>query len=753
MVNSSSSLKNEVFDDSFCSTSCKKNTKSLNTKITKLSEKLSDSKTMLYHYKLGLSQVEARLVEFKNQEIKFCKKIRGIEFKVESKDNKIKRLTNELEQIKKEKEVLIPPPAQVYSPPKKDMSWTGLPKFTDDTITDYSRPSPSIESNSSDLQNSDSSVFEKGDSSESIMSKLMIKFVKAADSSTEVKTNKVEAARKPSVKYAEMYRNTSKSPKFDHLAYDCGVWVNKGKSWPKNNFAQKNVTPRADLFKTASVSAARRVNSVAPRPNVNSARPNTTQDLVIILIERVKRLERELKARTLPTKIHKVDVRGRSRSVMAWVPKKELMDLCTGLQRQQTEMASKINAQDMDISSLKARIKLLEDKDRGNAEPSGDDAPIKGRSMEIGEEAGVERSTELGSNNTEEMVNVLTSMEAANILTSGVAAISVPPVAGISIVGVPTCSGLVPTVNAEIARIHAEEKLKMLIDGLDRSNEVIARHLQEYEQSEAELTIGEKIELINELVKYQDHHDKILKYQAQQSKPLSKKEQREFYMSILKSHAGWKTKHFIGMTLEEIREKFIPVWKQIEDFVPMSSTEEAQRVKRKGLKLDEGSAKRIKTFKDEEDLKGMMQLVHVEDVYVEDLQVKHPIIDWEINSEGKKDYWKIIRLGGHTTALSDKEKELWVELKRMFEPDSKDQLWTHTQNLMHDPLDWKLYDTCGVHHVYTKDQEIFMLVERDYPLRRGLAIVMISNKLQVENYSQMDNDLIMKIHNIAKSPR
>nr|GEX76820.1 hypothetical protein [Tanacetum cinerariifolium] len=115
--------------------------------------------------------------------------------------------------------------------------------------------------------------------------------------------------------------------------------------------------------------------------------------------------------------------------------------------------------------------------------------------------------------------------------------------------------------DAEIARIHAEEELKMLIDGLDRSNEVIAKHLQGYEQSEAELTIRKKIDLINELVKYQDHHAKILKYQAQQSKPLSKKEQREFYMSVLRSHAGWKTRHFRGMTLEEIKEKFIPVWK------------------------------------------------------------------------------------------------------------------------------------------------------------------------------------------------
>nr|GFD01178.1 hypothetical protein [Tanacetum cinerariifolium] len=44
-----------------------------------------------------------------------------------------------------------PPPAQVYSSPKKDMSWTGLPEFADDTIIDYTRPSPSLDSNPNDL--------------------------------------------------------------------------------------------------------------------------------------------------------------------------------------------------------------------------------------------------------------------------------------------------------------------------------------------------------------------------------------------------------------------------------------------------------------------------------------------------------------------------------------------------------------------------------------------------------------------------
>nr|GFB50241.1 hypothetical protein [Tanacetum cinerariifolium]GFB50277.1 hypothetical protein [Tanacetum cinerariifolium] len=97
--------------------------------------------------------------------------------------------------------------------------------------------------------------------------------------------------------------------------------------------------------------------------------------------------------------------------------------------------------------------------------------------------------------------------------------------------------------------------------------------------------------------------------------------------------------------------------------------------------------------------------------------------------------------------------ELWVDLKRMYEPDPEDQLWTLTQNYMHAPVEWKLYDLSGVHHVTAKDKEIFMLVEKDFPLKRGLALVMIGYRLQVENYSQMAEDLLRKIYNIANTPR
>nr|GEV26744.1 hypothetical protein [Tanacetum cinerariifolium] len=63
------------------------------------------------------------------------------------------------------------------------------------------------------------------------------------------------------------------------------------------------------------------------------------------------------------------------------------------------------------------------------------------------EEAGAERSTERGSNDTEELVNVLTSLDAANILTSGVQAVSVPPIGEIPTVSVPTGSGMITTAS------------------------------------------------------------------------------------------------------------------------------------------------------------------------------------------------------------------------------------------------------------------------------------------------------------------
>ncbi|GKC16960.1 putative ribonuclease H-like domain-containing protein [Tanacetum coccineum] len=74
--------------------------------------------------------------------------------------------------------------------------------------------------------------------------------------------------------------------------------------------------------------------------------------------------------------------------------------------------------------------------------------------------------------------------------------------------------------------------------------------------------------------------------------------------------------------------------------------------------------------------------------------------------------WDLVKERFSTTEpTDDKEKELWVELKRLFEPYSDDTLWK-LQRYTYDPLVWRLYDTCGVHHVSSaRGHDIFMLAD------------------------------------------
>ncbi|GKB55100.1 hypothetical protein Tco_0905853 [Tanacetum coccineum] len=132
--------------------------------------------------------------------------------------------------------------------------------------------------------------------------------------------------------------------------------------------------------------------------------------------------------------------------------------------------------------------------------------------------------------------------------------------------------------------------------------------------------------------------------------------------------------------------------KHVSIFTPMETED-----KEKASELAAGSSKRP----------AEIELDHeIEEVYIEALQVKYPIIDWEVYTEDSREYWKIIRVGNYTEAYQtfaeilkrfnrddlekiwdlvkkrfssteptdDKEKELWVKLKRLFEPDNDDIL-------------------------------------------------------------------------------
>nr|GFB16728.1 ubiquitin hydrolase [Tanacetum cinerariifolium] len=105
----------------------------------------------------------------------------------------------------------VPPlTAQLYLSPKKDLSWTGLPECADDTVTDYSRPSPTVESSSEEDQNRNPSASENVASP--ITPKQFVKFFKASDNKSKSKTDEKETPKKSPVKDAEKYRKPNKKP-------------------------------------------------------------------------------------------------------------------------------------------------------------------------------------------------------------------------------------------------------------------------------------------------------------------------------------------------------------------------------------------------------------------------------------------------------------------------------------------------------------------------------------------------------------
>ncbi|GKA68066.1 hypothetical protein Tco_0767983, partial [Tanacetum coccineum] len=116
--------------------------------------------------------------------------------------------------------------------------------------------------------------------------------------------------------------------------------------------------------------------------------------------------------------------------------------------------------------------------------------------------------------------------------------------------------------------------------------------------------------------------------------------------------------------------------------VPPHVELEAQRLKRAGKEVLEEPVKRQKIGEasgsgeesaeqekelSEDKLQKLLVIVLVEEVYVEALQ---DLVKERFST---------------TEPTDDKEKELWVKLKRLFEPDNDDTLWK-LQRYMHDPL-------------------------------------------------------------------
>nr|GEU82830.1 hypothetical protein [Tanacetum cinerariifolium] len=265
------------------------------------------------------------------------------------------------------------------------------------------------------------------------------------------------------------------------------------------------------------------------------------------------------------------------------------------------------------------------------------------------------------------------------------------------------------------ATIDAEEELALRIQ---------AKEKEKYSKAK-------KARLLVDLINQRKRHFAQQRAEERRNKPLTQAQQRTYMSNYIKHMGSYTLKQLKRLSFDEIKNLFEATMKRVKKFPPMES--------------DTGESSEPREKEDDEltqkDLQQMMMMVLVEEVYVESLQVKYLIIDWEFYIEESRKYWRIIKVRNHTETYhiftdtlkkfnrddlvklcnlvkerfstieptDDKEKDLWVELKRLFKPDNDDTLWK-LQRYMHDPLRLLQLNAAGL-SFYCWVQEFLLLVE------------------------------------------
>ncbi|GJR36173.1 hypothetical protein Tco_1211857 [Tanacetum coccineum] len=240
-------------------------------------------------------------------------------------------------------------------------------------------------------------------------------------------------------------------------------------------------------------------------------------------------------------------------------------------------------------------------------------------------------------------------------------------------------------------------------------------------QEQEELFDAEKATLFVQLLEKRRKHFAAKRAEEKRNKPPTQAQQRKIMCTYLKNMEGKKPKDLKNKSFDSIQKMF----------------DRAFKWKAKKEKVDDD--------KEMAKLKSLMEVMLDEEEVTLDvipLVVMSPsIVDWKIHKEGKKSYYQILRADGSSKIpVEDLHLLLYGDLKTMFEPHVEDNVWKNQSDYR--VLDWKLYDSCGVHSLRKQNVHIHMLVEKRYPLTARTIIDMLNKKLQDDHFSEMAYQLL-----------
>nr|GEV78170.1 hypothetical protein [Tanacetum cinerariifolium]GEX39733.1 hypothetical protein [Tanacetum cinerariifolium] len=211
--------------------------------------------------------------------------------------------------------------------------------------------------------------------------------------------------------------------------------------------------------------------------------------------------------------------------------------------------------------------------------------------------------------------------------------------------------------------------------------------------------------------------------------------------------AGYKMDFFKGMKYAQICPIFQARFDENMRFL-FKSREEMEEEDQEIIKSinetpAQKAAKRRKLSEEAQEAKDLRKRLEVvDDVFIEATPFarKVPVVDYQIVLGIVKDRFSTSK----PTNFSD--EYMLLTLKTMFEkPDEQDAIWRNQKSVHGLALvkSWKLLTSCGVHVITLSTVQLFLLVERRYPLSRFTLEQLVNvTRLQVEEESEMSLELL-----------
>nr|GEX17272.1 hypothetical protein [Tanacetum cinerariifolium] len=194
---------------------------------------------------------------------------------------------------------------------------------------------------------------------------------------------------------------------------------------------------------------------------------------------------------------------------------------------------------------------------------------------------------------------------------------------------------------------------------------------------------------------------------------------------------GWKPKSLKNKSFAEIQKLFDKAMKRVNTFVDYRTELVVEGSKKD--EVIEGSLKRTREELEQENAKKQK---------IKD-DKESASLNSNFNREDLEVLWRLVKDGFvKINPVDYMDSFLLHTLKTMFEHHVQDNVWKNQQGLAK-VASWKSFDYCGVHYVTLQSIQIYLLVEKMYPLTHHTLNQMFNNvKLQVDYEYEMAYELL-----------